>query len=385
MPDWPRRGRAAIALALLAGACSTLPRLGPTSRDVIERKGASGEPMAGYALVEVTPANISIVAQPRAATFSAPLRTAFGERGNAVIGPGDTLLLNVVEPDAQGVFAGLNGRGSSGLDIQVDQQGMVFVPYAGRIAVAGMTVPQARDAIAARLRGKAVYPQVVLNRHQAGSQMVSVVGDVARTMPLEIPLGGLRLVQALAGAGGPKDKAYQARVTVIRGSRRETLAWADVVGDAGNNIWLMPNDVVEVANEPMRFSIMGAVRNQSLQPFPEKTATLSDAILQAGGLDRTVSGAGGIFVFRMEDPATVEAAGAANPDSPARPVDGRVPTVYRFDFRRPGTLFLANSFQLRDRDLIYVAVSPSAEISAFISTFIAPVTSLGATGRTLAQ
>ena len=44
----------------------------------------------------------------------------------------------------------------------------------------------------------------------------------------------------------------------------------------------------------------------------------------------------------------------------------RVPVVYRLDLTDPNSLFVAKSFALRDKDIVYVSNAPSIELVKFL-------------------
>jgi polysaccharide export outer membrane protein len=60
-----------------------------------------------------------------------------------------------------------------------------------------------------------------------------------------------------------------------------------------------------------------------------------------------------------------------------------VPVVYRLNFRDAGSYFLARRFEIRDKDLVYIANHPVSELGKFlaiIGSAISPALSAGAIG-----
>ena len=53
--------------------------------------------------------------------------------------------------------------------------------------------------------------------------------------------------------------------------------------------------------------------------------------------------------------------------------DGRVPVVYRVDLKNPSTYFVAQSFPMRNRDVVYVANASSAELQKFLNVLVSLV------------
>lgn len=122
--------------------------------------------------------------------------------------PGETLIVRVAntipvdpqEPEVAKQFKQINGA----FPIQTD--GIVdFGPEYGHVAVAGMTVPQARQRIEQHLRQTLVAPQVYVNvaaeqarQHIAGEHLVRADGTVSLGVYGSVYVSGLTLEEAKA-------------------------------------------------------------------------------------------------------------------------------------------------------------------------------------------
>ena len=72
---------------------------------------------------------------------------------------------------------------------------------------------------------------------------------------------------------------------------------------------------------------------------------------------------------------------------PARHIDPReqlIPVVYRLTMRDPKTYFLARSFKMRDKDVLYVANASGAELQKFL-TLVGTVTAPAIQGASFAR
>jgi polysaccharide export outer membrane protein len=77
---------------------------------------------------------------------------------------------------------------------------------------------------------------------------------------------------------------------------------------------------------------------------------------------------GGVFLFRREAPGALRAVGV--PDKPWWRQEGQgIPTVYLIDFGNPKALFQAQTIQMRDADIVYVANASSVEFGKALSLF----------------
>jgi polysaccharide export outer membrane protein len=83
--------------------------------------------------------------------FSSSFRNA-GPLGSDVISPGDVLGITVFENVKDDPLLGNTGQRVSALtEIQVDGQGFIFVPYAGKIKAAGQSPDGLREIITKKL------------------------------------------------------------------------------------------------------------------------------------------------------------------------------------------------------------------------------------------
>ena len=71
----------------------------------------------------------------------------------------------------------------------------------------------------ARLRNRAIQPQVVISFNQQHASVVSVLGDVNAPGVLPLNSVGERLLELVARAGGPKFQAIESYVTLQRNGK----------------------------------------------------------------------------------------------------------------------------------------------------------------------
>jgi polysaccharide biosynthesis/export protein len=56
--------------------------------------------------------------------------------------------------------------------------------------------------------------------------------------------------------------------------------------------------------------------------------------------------------------------------------DGKVPVIYQIDLKDPASFFVAQSFPVNNRDVLYVSNAPAAELQKFlniVTSIAAPV------------
>jgi polysaccharide export outer membrane protein len=353
----------ALVVAALLPAGSLLPGTGPKS-DAVEGNATAGVRSSAplpYALVDVTADTIGFLSQPNLITFKGefPDKRAKPEQ---VIGVGDVLNISIFEAAPGGLFTpgqAAGARPGNFVDLPpqaVDQKGSIYVPYAGEIPAAARTIPDIQQAIVARLRNRAIEPQVVVSLNQQHSSVVSVLGDVNTPGVLALNSVGERLLALIARAGGPKFEAIESYVTLQRDGKRVKVLLSRVVHDPRENIFIRPNDVIFLTRESPTFTALGALNQNvfgfnSEIPFDVETLTLAQAMGKAGGLNDLQSDPSELYVYRYEQRHYLEKLGV---DTTRFTLD-MIPTIYRLNLRDPSGMLLASAFQMKIKDVMYVA------------------------------
>jgi polysaccharide export outer membrane protein len=311
--------------------------------------------------VDISSDTIGFLSQPNLIT----LKGTFPDKRakpTQVVGVGDILNISIFEAAPGGLFTpgtSAGARPGNFVDLPpqaVDQKGSIYVPYAGEVPAAARTIPDIQQAVVDRLRNRAIEPQVVISFNQQHSSVVSVLGDVNAPGVLALNSVGERMLALVARAGGPKFQAIESYVTLQRNGKQVRVLLSRIVHDPRENIFIRPNDVIFINHEAPTFTALGAL-NQNIFgfnseiPFDVETLTLSQAIGKAGGLSDVQSDPGEIYIYRFEERQFLEKLGVDT----KRFILDRIPTIYRINLRDPSGLLLASAFQMRTKDVLYIA------------------------------
>lgn len=368
----PLRRASILALGVFVaglGACS-IPRPGPSMNEIF----AGSILREGDAYVVAVGDRVNRAANvPQALGFSDALRNA-QVLGGDTIRVGDTVAVTVFENVPEGLLASADSRGARLIDLQVDSEGYIYVPFAGRVRASGQTPEGLRSTIAQQLDQQTPDPQVYVSRTGGDGATVSVVGAVATqgNYPIERPTR--RLTAMLAAAGGVRVPTQTAMVTVTRGSISDRVRLDDLFDHPELDIALRGGDRLYVEQDQRRFTVMGAVGGQTNITFDAETMTAIEALAQVGGLDATRADPTGVFVFRNE-PADIARNVLGRQD-----IVGDQRFVYVLNLTAPNGMFMARDFQIRDGDTIYVTEASAVTWNRTISTLTG---TLGATGAAL--
>lgn len=386
-----RRWFAKVALVgLLTGLCGCailnepvgLPASGPQSFDI---KAQRSDTSLKYGLVKLTPETITIlrdfepIGYAQLGLFRLP--DAFTDRrppAKIVFGAGDVVSVTIFEAGAGGLFipteAGVRpGNFVTLPDQTIDNDGNISVPYAGTVHAAGRTNVEVQNEIVARIKNRAIEPQVVINLTQQRTSLVSVIGDVNTSVRYPAAASGAqdRITDAITRAGGIKGPGYAEFVMLDRKGQRAVVPFAQLVYESQNNIYVQPGDRIYVYQEQQKFMAFGATGAgitstsvaQVLISFDAWRVNLAEAVAKAGGLLDIQADPGSVFLYRAEPRDVAERLGVD-----MTPFEGwqTIPVIFTTSFRDPGGFFLARSVNMRHDDVIFVANAQSVEVTKFL-------------------
>jgi polysaccharide biosynthesis/export protein len=226
---------------------------------------------------------VFVLAIPLATQAQAPSPSASGSAsGTASINQyrlarGDTIRVTVFQvPDLS-------------LETRITEAGVISYPLLGSVALAGATIAEAEQRIAAGLRdGNFVkQPQVSISVVQARGNQVSVLGQVGRPGRYPLETGEVRLTDILATAGGVAPSGGD--LIVVQGTRggqpyRVEVDLPSVFNSGGRNadVLLANNDVIWVERAPTIYMYGEVQRPGALRL--ERNMTVIQALASAGGL-----------------------------------------------------------------------------------------------------
>lgn len=342
------RAIALLCTVALVASCG-LPRSGPNKREIfagsVQKKGDAF-------VVTVTPAVARATARQPSFGFSSAFQNA-GLVGSDTISSGDTLGVMVFENVKDDPLLGNSGQRVSALtEIQVDGQGYIYIPYAGRIRAAGQSPEGLRQAITRKLEDQTPDPQVTVQRIAGDGASVSIAGQAAGpgVYPIEAPTRTLATM--LAKSGGVAIDPDVAIIRVTRGGHTGKVWLKDLYENPRLDIALRPGDKIVIEEDSRTFIALGATGTQSLVPFESETLSALEAIATVGGLSTNAADPTGVFVLRDESEAI------ANAVLGRTDLVGEQRMVYVLDLTEPTGLFEARDFLIRDGDTLYVTEAP---------------------------
>lgn len=363
----------------MLAACA-LPGAAPTS---VQLEGSTGTSDFPYHVIPIDGRVVSILQGYRGVTFGAGFRNA-GYVANNILRPGDIIAISVYETGGSTLFPppfnlpnfspnpntpNSAPAGNSTIPPQViEADGMINVPFVGRLKVVGRTPGQVARLIEEQLRGKAVNPQVIVTLVNNATNTATVGGDVNSPRPVPLSLRGERLLDVIAAAGGAKFPPYETYVEIVRGGTTGTSLMQTIVRNPSENIVVRPNDQIFLTRVPRSFTVMGATQKVAQYPFETERVSLAEAIARAGGVIDNIGDPSGIYLFRFEPwPIAKELLLAANVSIGDAPPTDYVPILYRIGLTEAGGYFYAQSVQMRDKDVVLVTNAEATQMQKVLT------------------
>ena len=342
-----------------------MPVAGPESWDV--RAGQQDPSSVPYSLVKVSPqvTRVLVNAAPRLTGFRASRRP-----GGIRFGIGDIVGVTIFEATSGGLFipaeAGVRPGNFVAIPNQaVDVNGNISVPYAGAIQARGRTPVQVQQAIVDALKNRAIEPQVIVTLIDQRTSLISVLGDVGRPLRYPASAEGERILDVIARAGGPAGPGPDMWVLLERAGKRALAPFRALVDEPANNVYVFPDDTIYLYREPQTFLAFGALGLQQQIPFGAWRLSLAEAVARSGGLSDNLADPASVFLYRGE---TREIAAQLGIDI-SKFVGPIIPVIYNINLRDPAGYFLATTFEMRNKDVIYVSNASSVEATKAMTFF----------------
>jgi polysaccharide export outer membrane protein len=251
---------------------------------------------------------------------------------------------------AAGAAASPMAQQQSGFEI--DQDGMLAFPYAGKLQVAGLTSEQAHARLSKKLAFYLKNPKVTLRVLSYRSKRVYLDGEVKSPGVQAINDIPMTLLEAINRAGGMLPTADQSRIAITREGKTYQINLPLLVqrGVNPSSILLSNGDVVRVlSRDESKIFVSGEVTSPRALTMRNGRLTLNEALGESGGINPVSGDARQVYVVRRNSSESV---------------------VYQLDANAPGALAMAEGFELNPKDVVYVAATPLTNWNRTISALI---------------
>ena len=357
---------AGISIAFLAG-CVAAPGMrmdyGNAKVEPVE-----GTPATNAVIKTITPQLIQQEHQLAKSAIQADLSEIMKPPQPYTIGPGDFLAITVWDhPELVMPTISMSGTSSMGVmaamgvlpagtlppGYTVSSEGKIQFPYAGDFKVEGLTELQARDLLIERLSSYIKKPEVTLRVFGFRSQRIYVDGEVKNPGIVQIDDIPLSLPEALNRAGGVTQLGDQSRIKITRSGKSYLVDMTRLIADGidPSHIMLSNGDILRVSSlDESKVFVIGEVIKPTTLTLRHGRLSLNEAIGEAGGVNPETANANQIYVIRNANDAQ--------------------PIIYHLEAHSPVTFALAESFELKAKDVVYVDAASLVRYNRIISLIL---------------
>ena len=365
-----------------AAGCSYAPGLtmggalptstAPANASASRAAGAEVDAPPPGALLSITPELIRQERSARVTDVGQDVKRLFDEAKPYLIGPGDVLNIVVwdhpelaIVPAGSSSTADASSLTSVGNGYNVSPAGLVQFPYVGNLKLGGLTEYEARDLLTTRLSKYLKDPQVTVRIQAYRSGRVYVDGEVRNPGLQPVTDIPMTLPEAINRAGGFTATADRSTIAISRNGSTTAINLPQLteLGINPSRILLRSGDLVRVLNrDDSKVYVMGEVTRPLAQPLRNGRLTLNEALGEAGGVSPVSGDPRQIYVVR----------GA--PDGQTQ--------IFHLDARSPVAYALAEGFELKARDVVYVDPTSLVRWNRVISLILPSASVVNSTSNT---
>ncbi|MDF1690588.1 MAG: polysaccharide export protein [Cycloclasticus sp.] len=300
------------------------------------------------------------IEMPRSASLNLELQQALSEYEYR-IAAGDVLTITVWEHPELTIPAGSFRTAAEGGN-EVKANGTVFYPYAGNLAVAGLTTNEVKTLLENRLSSVIKKPQIDVRVASFNSQKVYVSGSVAQPGIIPISSIPLTIIDAIERLGGLTNSASWNTVTLTRNGVATNISLRSLYEDGrwSENLLLQDGDVIHVPrNDAEKVFVLGEVNRPLSLSMSRNGTSLAEALAEASGINESRADGRGVYVLRNTSIAK---------GSDGLPIYRA--TIYNLNAASAVGFMLADKFPLEARDVVYVSPAPITRWNRFLSQLL---------------
>jgi polysaccharide biosynthesis/export protein len=249
-----------------------------------------------------------------------------------ILGPADSISIDLTDTDD------LDGN------YLIDQQGMIDLPFVGKIKIDGLTLNDAQNILMQVIQKFYKNPDLQITIEEFNSSKVYIVGAVRNQITINLDQKPIKLIEAAIQANfnpSAADKLYGTKGLLRRDNQvyEINLSNAFKTIDDKENFYLKKDDVLFIDRNSDAIHVFGEITKPGVY-YPNMDYSLSE-LISTSGLNQLTANAKKVYVIREKYEKFLE-------------VD-----VFQLDIRNPINLIAGRKFMLQSKDIVFV---PPTEI-----------------------
>ena len=249
-----------------------------------------------------------------------------------ILGPADSISINLTDTDdLDNVYL-------------IDQQGMIDLPFIGKVKLDGLNLNQAQNILISVIKDFYKNPDLQIKIEEFNSSKIHIVGAVRNQKTINLDQKPIKLIEAAIEANfnpSASDKLFGTKGFLRRDNKVYKINLANAFSgvDEKENFYLKKNDVIFIDRNSEAIHVFGEVSKPGVY-FPNLDYSLTE-LISTSGLNQITANAKKVYVIREKYDSFLE-------------VD-----VFQLDIKNPVNLIAGKKFLLQSKDIVFI---PPTEI-----------------------
>ena len=305
-------------------------------------------------VVPLTQNNLPAISQSNNQNYS-DLQSLFRSQQSIYrLSPGDVLSIQLwaypeITPPIQ------DATNIKAVGYPIDPNGRVHLPLVGSVKVSGKTLAEVNTFLRSQFSRYLKHPDVVVRVLSYEGRRYFVNGQVLKSGQYTLNDQPISLYTALGQAGGIDTKTGDTtNIQLIRNGSTYNLNTIQLEknGLSLHNLLIQPNDTIFVnTKQDQKLYVMGESSKSQAISLRDQGMTLSDVLGESEGINPYSASAAKIYVMRTD-------------------LNNNESTIYHLNLSSIGNLALANQFQMKKNDIVYIDASGLARWQRIMNQII---------------
>src|SRR6056300_1560265 len=330
-----------LTIFIFVNACAILPGVneGPSKRkNKVSLNSEYSINDVGIEIIQINSLsenefNILNENKPEELKFSTnKFNNIYNYRYEYILGPADIISINLTDTD------------DIDNSYELDPDGMIDLPFIGKIKIDGLTLDEAQNILKEILGDFYKNPDLQISIEEFNSSKVYIVGAVRNQITINLDQKPIKLIEAAIQANfnpNAADKLLGAKGFLRRDNQVYKINLNNTFTslDDGENFFLKKDDVIFIDRNSDSIHVFGELTKPG-EYYPNNNYSLTELISTAG-LNQLTSNVKKVFVIREDFSSFLKI------------------KVFQLDVSNPVNLVAGKKFLLKPKDIVFI---PPTEI-----------------------
>src|SRR6056300_2099476 len=325
-----------LTIFIFVNACAILPGVneGPSKRkNKVSLNSEYSINDVGIEIIQINSLsenefNILNENKPEELKFSTnKFNNIYNYRYEYILGPADIISINLTDTD------------DIDNSYELDPDGMIDLPFIGKIKIDGLTLDEAQNILKEILGDFYKNPDLQISIEEFNSSKVYIVGAVRNQITINLDQKPIKLIEAAIQANfnpNAADKVLGTKGFIRRDNKlyKINLNNAFTSTDEKENFFLKKDDVIFIDRNSESIHVFGEVTKPG-EYYPNKNYSLTE-LISTSGLNQLTANAKKVYVIRED-------------------IDNFLKVkVYQLNIQNPVNLIAGRKFLLQPKDIVFI-------------------------------